>query len=197
MALRVAVFIDYQNVVMTAREAFPFATASRHWTDIDPVKLGNLLVSRRIGGESVLSAVRVYRGRPSPNRQPTLASINDAQADAWSRDRRVTVVRKMLRYPKTAAFQPPQEKGIDVALAVDFISLAYQRAYDVGIIASHDTDLLPALERVVELRLAIAESAAWQGHCRLYASGERSNWCHVMRESDFRTVMDLRNYRRS
>jgi hypothetical protein len=193
MPLRVAVFIDYQNVTMTAREAFPLSTAERPWTNIDPVRFAELIVSRRAGVASSVEQVRIYRGRPNPTRQPTLASLNDAQAASWSRDPRVVVVRRMLRYPKGTPFQPPQEKGVDVALAVDFVSLAHQRRFDVGVIASHDTDLVPALEAVAALRLARVESAAWRGRNRLYTPGA-SSWCHVLQEADFVAVHDSRNY---
>lgn len=195
MRRRVAVFIDYQNVVQTAREAFPLATAGRPWTNVDPVAFGELLVARRVHEPCELTQVRVYRGRPSPTRQPTLAAVNDAQADEWQRDARVTVVRKMLRYPKGSPVQPPQEKGIDVALAVDFVSLAHQRSYDVGIIASHDTDLIPAFESVMKLKLAHVESAAWRGRNRLQLPGTQLPWCHALDEADFRRVRDSRNYR--
>ena len=39
MRRRVAVFIDYQIIVQTAREAFPLASAARPWTNIDPLAL--------------------------------------------------------------------------------------------------------------------------------------------------------------
>ncbi len=100
----------------------------------------------------------------------------------------------MLRYPKGSPIQPPQEKGIDVALAVDFVSLAHRRAYDVGVIASHDTDLMPAFEAVLELKLAHVESAAWRGRNRLQFPGTQLPWCHALDEADFLRVHDTRNY---
>ena len=36
---------------------------------------------------------------------------------------------------------------------MDFVRLAMQGAYDIGIMVSRDTDLLPALETVVDLQL--------------------------------------------
>ena len=130
MRRRVAVFLDYQNLVQTAREAFPFVSAARPWTNIDPLAFGEVLVARRVHEPCELVQVRVYRGRPNPARQPGLAAANDAQADAWARDPRVTVVRKMLRYPKKSPTQPPQEKGIDVQIAVDLIHTAFTAQYD-------------------------------------------------------------------
>jgi uncharacterized LabA/DUF88 family protein len=59
-----------------------------------------------------------------------------------------------------------REKGVDVALAVAFVTMAVQRQFDVGIIMSGDSDLLPALEFVVGLTPKggpRAEIAAWRG----------------------------------
>lgn len=49
------------------------------------------------------------------------------------------------RWPPT---DKAEEKGIDVALAIDFVAMAVEDKYDVGVIASCDTDLRPALEFV-------------------------------------------------
>lgn len=44
-----------------------------------------------------------------------------------------------------------KEKGVDVKLAVDLLDMAYQDKYDVAIIVSSDTDLIPSIERCREL----------------------------------------------
>jgi uncharacterized protein (TIGR00288 family) len=44
-----------------------------------------------------------------------------------------------------------KEKGVDVRLAVDLLDMAYQGKYDVAIIVSSDTDLIPSIERCREL----------------------------------------------
>ena len=44
----------------------------------------------------------------------------------------------------------PQEKGIDVDLAVNPVILAIQGDYDIGAVMSPDNDLLPALETVLD-----------------------------------------------
>lgn len=43
------------------------------------------------------------------------------------------------------------EKGVDVKIAVDLIVGAYENEYDTAILASSDTDLLPAIDKVKEL----------------------------------------------
>jgi hypothetical protein len=46
----------------------------------------------------------------------------------------------------------PKEKGIDVLLAIDFVMMAMRREYDIGVLCSADTDLVPTLEAVVTLK---------------------------------------------
>lgn len=43
------------------------------------------------------------------------------------------------------------EKGVDVQMAVDLLVGAYEDKYDVAIIISSDTDLIPAMEKVKNL----------------------------------------------
>ena len=76
----------------------------------------------------------------------------------------MTVITRDLRYPPDWPRRPAQEKGIDVALAVDFVMMAARGEYDVGILFSSDTDLVPALEAVIALRPddpPACEVAAW------------------------------------
>ena len=190
---RVMVFLDYQNLTTSAREQFPRTAGMRAFSHIDPFRLAQLIVGRR-NYPSELVEVRVYRGRPNPNRQPAAAAANDIQASAWERNPRVTAVRRMLRYPKNYPFSPPQEKGIDVALAVDFVRQAFLGAYDVGVVVSHDTDLVPALEAVRELRLAHVEVAGWRGRNRLQFPESKLPWHHDLSEDDFAAVRDDTDY---
>ena len=48
-----------------------------------------------------------------------------------------------------------REKGVDVALVTDFLSLGYKKAYDIGIIVSGDQDYAPAIEKVQDLGIQI------------------------------------------
>ncbi len=155
--------------------------------------LARLLVLRR-NRESWLSQVRVYRGRPSPVQQPSAAAANDAQAAAWARDPLAHIVRRDLRYPANYPLAAAQEKGVDVALAVDFVRLACEGAYDAGVIVSRDTDLLPALETVTELGLARVEVAAWRKSSRLNFPGQRLPWCHQLDAGDYVAVRDSTDY---
>jgi len=152
----------------------------------------------------VLQQVRVYRGLPDLARDPHGYAAVRRQAEAWQAlDPMVRVLTRPLRYPRDWPRSRPQEKGIDVLLAIDFVQMAVRREYDIGILMSHDTDLAPALEAVDGLgrtapgapRCEVAAWAAFRSPQRLRLPGA-AIWCHYLTAADFTAVADLRDYRR-
>lgn len=136
----------------------------------NPLTLGQMLASHGPGSDRELAEVRVYSGRPSNARDPRGYAAKRRQLAAWEKLEGVTVIARELRYPKGWPDEceegaKPQEKGIDVALAVDFVTMAVGGKFDVGVLFSVDTDLKPSLEYVAALNLnkgPIAEVAAWR-----------------------------------
>lgn len=149
-----------------------------------------------------LLQVRVYRGRPDALKQPKTYAANRSQCDNWEKQGqgKVQVHNRALRYPQDWPASPAEEKGIDVALAVDFVSMAVLGEYDVGVIMSTDTDLKPALEAVLRLRkgdLPRCEVAAWtapDSHSRRLSVSGAQLWCHWLGPEDYRLVADNRDY---
>ncbi|HEX8001698.1 MAG TPA: NYN domain-containing protein [Mycobacteriales bacterium] len=190
-----AVFLDYQNVFGIARQCFGRRPADRTDGQVDPLALGRLIVSRR-PHPSALSEVRVYRGLPDRTRDPRTHGAAQRQMAAWSRSPLVRVVARPLRYPRRWPAEPAQEKGVDVALGIDFVRLAVQGAYDVGVLMSTDTDLVPALEAVLELTGVRVEVAAWRAkraNPRL-SVGHDKPWCHHLGRADYDAVHDPTDY---
>ena len=68
--LRIALFIDAQNAYRRARDRFFPNPQSNVDGQFDPIKLGQLIASRGGPGSMPcsLSDVRIYSGRPDPNR---------------------------------------------------------------------------------------------------------------------------------
>jgi hypothetical protein len=160
--------------------------------------------------ERVLQEVRIYRGLPSSSRDGKGYGAARRQISAWERDPRVTVVSRPIRYPEgwpnsQAEGESPQEKGIDVALALDFAIMGHENKYDVGLMFSADTDLKPALEYIADKRRAwghpIPEVAAWssaQNHSRRLAltGTDRKLYCHWVDEATYERLRDNTNYAR-
>jgi hypothetical protein len=184
---KIAVFFDYQNVHLTGHGLFGGGCELYRCVP-DPVRLADLIAGRRKRASSA-TMIRVYRGRPDPNHQRLPAAANDAQASQWSRDPRVQMIRRQLNY-RDWPTRPPREKGIDVALAVDLMHLAFGKEYDALVLFSSDTDLLPALENIVQLRLGHAEVACWAGFKPLRFPATNLPWCHSLMKEDWEEVVD-------
>ena len=105
MSPRVGVFLDYQNVHLTAHGLFMPYGSPVYDALLHPVQLADRVVSkRRDGGE--LHIVRVFRGRPNPAHQPVPAAANDAQTAAWERDPRVEVISSARRTSRRSGTGP-------------------------------------------------------------------------------------------
>jgi NYN domain len=187
VAEQVAVFLDFQNVHLTGHGLYG-AGVEPYRRVPDPTRVADLIVRRR-RRPSEAAAIRVYRGRPDPNHQPVPAAANDAQASQWSRDPRVQVIRRQLNY-RDWPNRPPQEKGVDVEIAVDLMSSAFRRQYDALVLFSGDTDLLPAIENIARLGLGHVEVACWSGFKPLRLPGTNLPWCHFLSETDWNATVD-------
>lgn len=144
--MRVHLFIDYQNVHLSVVDAFAPPGTPPHTALIHPGRFGDALMSRRLASQrgGTLERIHVYRGMPGQRQEAAMNARNTAQASNWTRDPRVTVYSRPLRYPHDWPSQRAKEKGVDVALAVDAVRCALKDEADTIIVASRDTDLLPA-----------------------------------------------------
>lgn len=167
--LSVLVLIDWQNTYKGAREAFNLVSAGPIAGNVDPWKLARVLAKAQdpTGEARGLKEVRIYRGAPSPRRDPKTYSAYRAQTAKWERDggARLKVCRRALRYPPPEVINAkPREKGVDVKLAVDLVEAAIRERADRVVVVSTDTDLLPAIELAVDERgERFVETAGWDG----------------------------------
>jgi uncharacterized LabA/DUF88 family protein len=201
---RVVVFLDWQNVYKGAREAFCTLNAPHWHGQVDPVGLAQHLAddspfSRR------LHQVRIYRGQPDGKLDPRGYAASRRQHAAWQRSPLVTLITRPLRYPQGwpapgRIGERPQEKGIDVALALDFALMAVRGEYDVGILMSTDTDMKPALEAVASMGWSPgprADVAAWSAtgqQNRRLAIPSRNLYCHWVGKDVYDQIADSTDY---
>ena len=197
-ALRLALFIDAQNTYKGAREAF-FPDGG-HYTDgqTDPRKIAELIASRGAadGSHCAVSSVTVYTGYSDSSKDPKGYGAHRRQRAFWIK-RGVNVTARPLRYPFDPT-QKPQEKGVDVAIALDIAKMALNKEFDIGVLFSTDTDLLPAIEFVREHCDSdiTMTTAAWKSPTANRSLWLPGLWCHRLTEVDFRSVSDLTNYTR-
>ncbi|MDO5053620.1 MAG: NYN domain-containing protein [Pseudoclavibacter sp.] len=217
-AQRIALVIDYQNLHLTAADVFlqhrPVEEALIH-----PVRFGRELArvkseaNERNGYPPVrLERIEVYRGLPSSEYDHKQYARNLAQRSQWRKDAAVhgielAVVHRPLRYHYTwssdgrRVYDPgrrPQEKGVDVLCALALTRLARSGDYQAVVLASRDTDLVPALEeahreggRVEAVKWFRKEVPETRGSLKPQSF---SLWTTSLDEKSFRRSLDENEY---
>lgn len=197
---RLTVFIDAQNVYNAARRAFYSASDSHVCGQFMPLALAEWICSQPPSGVTrILNQVRIYSGRPDATKDPKTHSAHMKQCSVWAKAG-VKVITRPLRYPPNWPSEHAQEKGIDVTLAIDFVSFAVDCLHDVGVIASFDTDLIPALEFVSDryhnsCRIeVIGFDSTRTPKKRLRLKGRPNLWCYWINRALFDTIADPTDY---
>ena len=194
--LKLVLFVDAQNAYQCARDVL--LPGVKHHTDgqIDPWAAAELIAARGgPHGEPVeVAGVRIYSGYHTLDRNRRSYSAYRRQSAFWKLSG-CQVIDRALRY-----FGPEdrrgREKGIDVALAVDYVRMAIQGDFEVGVVFSSDSDLAPALEFVKSRNdpHLIPATAAWYDGMVVRQINARGVWCHRLSFEDYMAVHDPTNY---
>jgi hypothetical protein len=218
--LQACVVIDYQNMHLTAHGLFDGTRfGPKHDCLLDPLSFSvNLLEMRNVRQRpgfpaAEVRSVLVYRGLPSPEHDQAAYARSLAQQAHWERDSRVKVHLRPLRYLYRYDDQGSlvrdahgervvagvQEKGIDVLCALALVQEAASPVNDLVVLASHDTDLEPALDEAVEQGHAKVETCQWfrsdgQRHTRQLRPRVHRIWNTRLGEAEIRRSWDLTSY---
>jgi uncharacterized LabA/DUF88 family protein len=193
-------FIDGQNLYQHAKEAF-----GHHHPNYDPIKLHKAVCAAK-GWRPTLT--RFYSGVPGRAESPMWSAYWSNRVIAMKRAG-VHVTTRPLRYRKQSVVGPdgveqevmtPQEKGIDVRLALDLVSLARKKQFDVAIIFSQDQDLQEVVQEIAEIS---AEQQRWIAVACAFPSGpnasytrgiDKADW-YKMDQAFYDQCLDPRDYR--
>jgi uncharacterized LabA/DUF88 family protein len=197
---RAVVFFDGQNLYHAAKVCFGYRQPN-----YDPLALANLVCTRFNWN---LAETRFYTGIPDAQDDPVWHRFWSAKPAAMGR-RGVRVFSRALRYRNHSVRLPDgsehvflkgEEKGVDVRIAVDVISLAWRNLLDVAVIFSQDQDLS---EVAAEIRHIAAQQDRWikvasafpTSPVKRYRRGiDRTDWIPIER-TDYDTCLDPRDYR--
>lgn len=196
---RVGFVIDYQNMHLTAHNLFT-PNLNKRESLLHPLQLAQGVLSRRgeFFKEQVtqfkITQVRVFRGLPSNRQEPEKYAQNLSQKSEWSKDRRVRIEHLELKY-RTKQGLPPQEKGIDVLTALNFVAMAQSGEFELVVLMTHDTDLQPALG-MANLNSGVRiETAGWAGLNKLRLK-EQKLFHTYLTVGDFENSIDQKDYSR-
>ena len=208
----VAVIMDYQNMHLTGHDRFTPPGIPKHESLIHPLLFAEEVIKRReealapqrmaqkpnLPPRAELAKVMVFRGCPSNHKDPEAYNRSQKQKAEWTRDPRVEIIYRSLRYSWDSAVNDwrKQEKGIDVLVALTAYQLSVSGAFDVVILASHDTDMIPVIERYDADRTdrsGFLEIAHWEGCKRLQAPGIQT-WRTTLGAPSFVHSRDRKDY---
>ena len=208
-------FMDWQNVYQGARRAFHDGGGRGTFGQVWPDGVGEMIAARggSVSNPRELEQVRVYRGFASKAQDRVGNAAARKQKEAWEEHRKVKVFPHTLQrksrtcskcgWRATSETCPEcgnvrellNEKGVDVNLAIDLVSLAYEGAYDVGVVFSTDTDFNPAIKLALRLGVTIENAVWWadipHGNRQLLPDDIQ---CHKLGLDDYESVRDKSLY---
>ena len=194
-------FFDGQNLYHHAKNAF-----GHHHPNYDPIKLHEAVCGAHEGWTN--QGVRFYTGTPSILKDPHWHGYWTNRLLAMRRSG-VLVTHRPLRYYETMivdengnekTIETPQEKGIDVRLALDVVRMARNNQFDVAVVFSQDNDLSEVAE---EIRDISRTQQRWIKIVSAFPSGpnatakrgiEGADWFH-MDQDFYDKCLDPRDYR--
>lgn len=194
---RIAVLIDYMNAYEGAMRAVS-ADRSNPGTagQFNPLLVAQVLRDRRqrsTGCHQSLVMIGVYRGMPSPKREPIKAAQSSRQVNHWKAEATQRSAPLVVRTrPLNYMYGKAREKGVDVMLAVDLVIGAHSDKFDAAVVFSGDTDLLPAIESATSIG-ATCDSASWVGGGRRLQPPSVS-YEYRLDLADYHQVRDTINY---
>jgi uncharacterized LabA/DUF88 family protein len=192
--------MDGQNLFHHAKVSFGY-----HFPNFDVLKLSERVCSMRAWN---LTQARFYTGVPDASDNQFWNHFWTGKLAAMGRQG-IKVYSRSLRYRNKTVdvpghgrhtFLTGEEKGIDVRLAIDVISLAIRGEYDVAVIFSQDQDLS---EVVDEIKLIARQQDRWIRVACAYPMSPTtqnrrgingSEWIHIDRAA-YDQCLDGRDYR--
>lgn len=199
---RVIAFFDGQNLFHSAREAFGYT-----YPNYDPAKLAQAIADQQSWS---LARVRFYTGVHTPEGDQRWHRFWAAKLSSMGR-LGVKTFRRPLRYQNTKIDLPngsqktvavPQEKGIDVRIALDVVSCVLESQCDVALVFSQDQDLSEVADEVREIA---RREARWIKIASAFPVGPTSknrrginntDWIRIDRMT-YDACLDPRDYRAS
>src|SRR5690242_18467278 len=184
---RAVAFVDGQNLFHGAKQAFGYT-----FPNYDPLRL-TLAICERLQWKC--TGVRFYTGIPDAADSPHWNHFWTAKGAQMGRDGVAVFTRPLVyrnvkvRLPdgSTHAFLTGQEKGIDVRLALDVISLAHRREYDVALLFCRDGDLSEVADEIRLLSqdqnrwIKIASAYPYSPAVRNYRGIDKTDWIRIDR----------------
>lgn len=195
-------FFDGQNLFHSVKESFGYC-----YPNYNPRPLAQVICDQK-GWE--LANTRFYTGVPNPQDNPFWNRFWNLKLGAMRRQQNVYIFSRPLKYRKKTIACPDgqkftitvgDEKGIDVRIAIDAISLAFKKQYDIALIFSQDQDLSEVADDIrgiakIQNRFIKIASAFPRNPIKKYLKRgiNKTDWMPFNKDL-YDTCLDPRDYR--
>jgi len=178
--IRAITFVDGQNLYRCAKDAFGCSHPN-----YDVLKLARAVCTQH---QWALSEARFYTGIPP------------AGQVFWHRfwQRKLLAISRQGVRTFSRQLRNGREKGIDVRIAIDIITLAYRRAFDVAVVFSQDQDFS---EIASEIRKISREQGRWIKMASAFPDQgansrgiNNTQWCRIDQQL-YNSCIDPHDYR--
>ena len=174
---RIKIFVDYWNLDLTLKEQLESLDSPNPYYRIDWLKLPQVLIAKCATTCSltnpVFSGMHVFssydRGKSKDLKHKTwMENWLDRQPGT-----QVVLKRRQRRHPPKCrmcnhsietcpncghTLSGTTEKGVDSAIVTDMIRFAWEDAYDIAVLVSSDSDLVPPVEFLVSRNLKVVQA---------------------------------------
>jgi len=150
-----------KNVKSNKKRVFVAFDGSNFYHLLSSIQIRNTLeydymgIAKWLSGEHYLVKANYYVGviRYDSRNPAKSKKMISAQQKIFSslRKQKINLIKGYILSYILKSGNSFHEKGVDVKIAVDMLVGAYEDKFDVLILISYDTDLLPAIEKVIDL----------------------------------------------
>lgn len=145
-------FIDGENFIYKIEQALKEQGIDKHKVDLASINL-NQLFKESLKGFSISRKIfynaRLHFHKETPRKSEELIKLQRKLRNTLINQGYEFIIAGNIRAQKIDGKVVFREKGVDVKIAVDLVSLACDKKLDTAILCSSDSDLQPA---VAELR---------------------------------------------
>ena len=151
-------FIDGENFIFKVEQALKEQGISRHKVDLASINLDKLFRQSLKGfdiSRKIFYNARLHFYKDTPKKSEELIKLQRKLRNTLVNQGYEFVIAGNVRAQKVDGKVVFREKGVDVKIAVDLVSLACDKKLDIAILCSSDSDLQPAIAELRKRKVEI------------------------------------------
>ena len=151
-------FINGENFIFKVEQALKEQGISRHKVDLASINLDKLFRQSLKGfdiSRKIFYNARLHFYKDTPKKSEELIKLQRKLRNTLVNQGYEFVIAGNVRAQKVDGKVVFREKGVDVKIAVDLVSLACDKKLDIAILCSSDSDLQPAIAELRKRKVEI------------------------------------------